>query len=68
VLAAVAWSTRVSSRFSCLLSVEVVVVLWHVGERLGEDLVSTDTESLLAKVAFETFLAPLERLEYGLGT
>ena len=49
------------------LGVEVVVVLGHIGERLGEDVLAADAELFLAQAAFEAFLAALERLEDGLG-
>ncbi len=50
-----------------LLGVEVVVVLGHVGERFGEDLLAADAELLLPQAAFEPLLAALERLVDGLG-
>ena len=49
------------------LGVEIVIVFWHVCERLREDLLAADAQPFLAKPAFETFLAALKGLEYGLG-
>jgi hypothetical protein len=49
------------------LSVEVVVIFRNIGERLSQDLLASDSQSLLSKAAFETFLASLKGLEYGFG-
>ena len=67
VWAAVAWSTSVSSRFSCSSALRSSSSSGTSASVSASALLATDAELLLAQAAFEPLLAALERLEDGLG-